>query len=86
MAGSRLSWEQRRDQLLDTAAAIVRAEGADALTLARVAEDAGVTKPITYKHFETRAGLLKALYHRIDEQQTAAAESALDVGARTLEE
>jgi len=86
MAGSRLSWDERRDQLLDTAAAIVRSEGADALTLARVAADAGVTKPIAYKHFETRVGLLKALYRRIDDQQIVAARSSLDHNASTLEE
>lgn len=86
MAGRRLSREERRLQLLDTAAAIVRAEGTDALTLARVAEDAGVTKPIAYEHFETRTGLLKALYRRIDEQQSEAARAVLDARARTLEE
>lgn len=71
MSGTRLPRDQRRMQLLEAAAEIVRAEGADALTLARVAERVGVTKPIAYEHFETRAGLLKALYrhfdaHRID--------------------
>lgn len=71
MTGTRLPRDQRRTQLLEAAAAIVGEEGADALTLARVAERAGVTKPIAYEHFETRAGLLKALYrhfdaHRID--------------------
>lgn len=82
----RLSHENRRAQLLDTAAAIVRAEGADALTLARVAEEAGVTKPITYGHFETREGLLRALYLRIDAQQCQAADLALEAGAATLEQ
>jgi AcrR family transcriptional regulator len=86
LARRRLSREDRRAQLLDSAAAIVRAEGVDALTLARVAEAAGVTKPIAYGHFETRAGLLKALYLRIDEQQCEAARMALDAKARTLEE
>ncbi|WP_326834092.1 TetR/AcrR family transcriptional regulator [Amycolatopsis rhabdoformis] len=85
MAGRRLSREQRQLQLLDTAAEIVRTEGADSLTLARVAERAGVTKPITYGHFETRTGLLKALYQRIDQQQTDAARASLEVGADTLE-
>ena len=49
--------EQRRIQLLETASAIVRAGGTDALTLAHLAEQAGVTKPIAYEHFGTRAGL-----------------------------
>lgn len=86
MAGRRMSHEERHIQLLDTAAAIVRAEGADGLTLARVAEQAGVTKPIAYGHFETRAGLLKALYRRVDEQQSEAVRTALDAKAHTLEE
>ncbi|GAA1277476.1 hypothetical protein Psi02_79880 [Planotetraspora silvatica] len=86
MAGRRLSREQRRLQLLDTAMAIVRAEGADALTLARVAEEAGVTKPVAYEHFETRTGLLVALYRRIDDQQTEAATTALRARVRSLEE
>ncbi|MFI5611684.1 TetR/AcrR family transcriptional regulator [Amycolatopsis sp. NPDC051903] len=86
MAGRRLSREQRQDQLLDTAAAIVRVEGADALTLARVAEEAGVSRPIAYGHFETRTGLLKALYHRIDQQQTEAAQASLEARAGSLAE
>ncbi|MEU3983816.1 TetR/AcrR family transcriptional regulator [Streptomyces sp. NPDC026672] len=81
-----MSRAQRRLQLLDTALAIVRAEGADVLTLARVAEDAGVSKPIAYEHFQTRTGLLQALYQRIDDQQTAAARAALEAEAHTLEE
>ncbi|MEV6864510.1 TetR/AcrR family transcriptional regulator [Streptosporangium subroseum] len=81
-----MSREKRRLQLLDTAMMIVRTEGADALTLARVAEEAGVTKPIAYEHFETRAGLLTALYRRIDDQQTEAVNTALRARARSLEE
>lgn len=86
MPGKRLPRDQRRLQLLETAAAIVRAEGTDALTLARVAEQAGVTKPIAYEHFETRAGLLVALYRHFDARQTEAARNALRTQARTLED
>lgn len=86
MAGRRMSHDDRHLQLLDTAAAIVRSAGADALTLARVAEAAGVTKPIVYQHFETRTGLLRALYRRVDDQQTDAARTALAAKAHTLEE
>ncbi|QIQ01920.1 TetR/AcrR family transcriptional regulator [Streptomyces liangshanensis] len=82
----RLSRERRRAQLLDTALAIVRAEGADVLTLARLAEDAGVSKPVAYDHFETRTGLLIALYRRVDEQQTEMTRAALDAHANSLEE
>ncbi|WP_395674565.1 TetR/AcrR family transcriptional regulator [Inquilinus sp.] len=77
---------ERRDQLLDTALAIVREEGTDALTLAHVAERAGVSKPIAYEHFGTRSGLLIALYERIDDRQVAALLEALERTPRRLED
>lgn len=78
--------DQRRIQLLETASAIVRSQGTDALTLAHLAEQAGVTKPITYEHFGTRAGLLIALYRHYDDRQAQAAKVALDANATTLED
>ncbi|MGN6110624.1 MAG: TetR/AcrR family transcriptional regulator [Kofleriaceae bacterium] len=73
----RLSSAARREQLLDNALAIVREEGSDALTLAHVAERSGVTKPIAYGHFNTRTGLLVALYKRMDEVPRATLIDAL---------
>lgn len=81
-----MSREQRRLQLLETAAGIVRARGTDALTLAHLAEEAGVTKPIAYGHFGTRAGLLIALYQHFDAKQAEAVTVALAEQARTLED
>jgi AcrR family transcriptional regulator len=78
--------EQRRSQLLETAYEIVRSEGTDTLTLARVAERAGVTKPIAYEHFGTRAGLLVALYRDYDDRQTEAMRAALETKGKTLED
>lgn len=86
VATKRMSNEQRRSQLLETAYEIVRTEGTDALTLARVAERAGVTKPIAYEHFGTRSGLLIAMYRDYDEQQTRAMRSALEAGGKTIED
>ncbi len=77
---------ERRDQLLDTALAIVREEGTDALTLGHLAERAGVSKPIAYEHFGTRSGLLIALYERIDDRQVAALLQALERTPRRLED
>jgi AcrR family transcriptional regulator len=82
----RLSHEARREQLLETALAIVREEGADALTLIRLAERAGVSKPIAYDHFGTRAGLLIALYTRIDDQQADALRQAIAAAPQTLDD
>jgi AcrR family transcriptional regulator len=78
--------EQRRQQLLQTALAIVRDEGTEALTLARLAERAGVTKPIAYEHFGTRAGLLIALFRDYDDRTTEAMRAALKAGGKTLED
>lgn len=77
---------QRRDQLLDTAMAILREEGSDALTLGHLAERAGVSKPIPYEHFKTRPGLLMALYERFDAQQIAVLNEALQRTKRKLED
>lgn len=74
---TRLSRPARREQLLDTAMAIVRAHGTDSLTLLSLAEAAGVSRPIVYDHFGTRPGLLIALYRRLDERHRAALEEAL---------
>ncbi|WP_332773559.1 TetR/AcrR family transcriptional regulator [Phenylobacterium sp.] len=86
MPAKRMPKEQRRTQLLETASAIVRAQGTDALTLAHLAEQAGVTKPIAYEHFGTRAGLLIALYRDYDDRQAKAVQAALEAQARTLED
>ncbi|MCE9671721.1 TetR/AcrR family transcriptional regulator [Myxococcus stipitatus] len=85
-SSKKLPKAQRRDQLLDTAMAIVREEGTDALTLGHLAERAGVSKPIPYEHFKTRPGLLMALYERIDGQQLAALTEALSRTRRKLED
>lgn len=86
VSAKRMPKEQRRSQLLETASAIVRSQGTDALTLAYLAEQAGVTKPIAYEHFGTRAGLLIALYRHYDARQAQAAQAAIAARAETLED
>ncbi|GAB2632436.1 TetR/AcrR family transcriptional regulator [Nocardia goodfellowii] len=73
----RLSKQARREQLLDTAMAIVRGRSADDLTLLTLAEAAGVSRPIVYDHFGTRPGLLLALYQRLEERHRAETARAL---------
>ncbi|RUV66779.1 MAG: TetR/AcrR family transcriptional regulator [Mesorhizobium sp.] len=82
----RLSREQRLSQLLEVARWLVRDEGTDALTLPRLAEQAGVAKPVVYDHFRTRNGLLTALYQDFDARQTALIDAALEGSASVLEE
>lgn len=82
----RMAKDQRRLQLMQIALEIVRAEGTEALTLAHLAERAGVTKPIAYEHFGTRAGLLIALFRDYDDKTTEAVRAALASGGKTLED
>jgi AcrR family transcriptional regulator len=82
----RLSQAGRRRQLLDTALAIVRNEGADRLTLGHLAVRAGVSKPVAYDHFGTRSGLLIALYRWIDTERVNAFRTAMTVGDRSFAE
>lgn len=82
----KLSKEERRRQLLATAARIVREEGVERLTLAHLAASAGVSKPVAYDHFGTRSGLLIALYKALDEAQAAQLQAALTAPGRSFEE
>jgi len=81
----RMKREDRRDALLDLAAGIIQEKGAEALTLQTLADAAGVTKPVTYSQFGTRAGLLNALYRRYDQRFFADFEAGLAAGPRDLE-
>ena len=80
----RLLRDDRYRQLIDVAWQVVREEGTDALTLGRLAESAGVTKPVVYDHFATRNGLLAALYREFDDRQTALIDVALEVSEKSL--
>jgi AcrR family transcriptional regulator len=80
----RMSKAQRHAQLLDVAQQIIRIEGSDALTLARIAERAGVAKPLVYNHFGTRAAVLAELYRAFDERQHAALDEALSAAPADL--
>jgi AcrR family transcriptional regulator len=82
----RLAKPARREQLLDTALALVREQGTDGLTLATLAEAAGVSRPIVYDHFGTRPELLLALYRQLDERHRAASEQAARDATPTVDE
>jgi AcrR family transcriptional regulator len=83
-ARRRLLRDDRYRQLVEVAWQLVRQEGTDALTLGRLAESAGVTKPVVYDHFATRNGLLAALYREFDDRQTALIDAALEVSEKSL--
>lgn len=80
----RMSKADRHAQLLDIAQELIRVDGSDALTLARIAERAGVAKPLVYHHFGTRAAVLAELYRAFDERQHAALDAALETAPGDL--
>ncbi|GAA4207852.1 TetR/AcrR family transcriptional regulator [Microbispora amethystogenes] len=55
----------RRDELLDAAEALLQDQGAQALTLAAVAERAGVSKGGLLYHFSTKEALVKGMIERL---------------------
>ena len=80
----RLSRAERLRHLIDISWRVVREEGTDALTLPRLAQVAGVAKPVVYDHFGTRNGLLAKLYQDFDLRQTAVIDAALAASGPTL--
>ena len=61
---TRMTAEQRREQLLDVTKEIVGAEGFHAVSIEAVARRAGITRPVVYEHFGDLAGLLEAMVDR----------------------
>jgi AcrR family transcriptional regulator len=54
---------QRRQELIDAAERVVMREGPDA-SMNAIAAEAGVTKPILYRHFSDKGGLYNAIAER----------------------
>lgn len=80
----RLTRDDRRRQLIEVSWRIAQTEGADALTLGRLSEQAEVAKPVVYDHFGTRNGLLAALYQDYDRRHSTVIETALAASPDTL--
>jgi AcrR family transcriptional regulator len=75
--GRDLGRAARREDLLDAADRAVREHGAD-VSMDAVAAEAGITKPVLYRHFGDREGLLAAVASRhahrlVDELRAALA-------------
>jgi len=60
----------RREALLDAAIACIRAEGPGA-SMQEIAAEAGVTKPILYRHFRHKADLYEAIAARFTQALSA---------------
>ena len=69
----------RRQELLDAADRIVRRDG-PAASMATIAAEAGITKPILYRHFGDKSGLYAALADRYTRRLLGELQDALEAG------
>src|SRR4051794_3686857 len=60
----RMRGDERRGQLLDAAAQILVQYGLSAMSMERLAAEAGVSKALPYKHFDNSEDVLAELYRR----------------------
>src|SRR5205814_8380526 len=80
---ARLARSDRREALLDVVAGMVAAGDVDEVSMESVADMAGVSRALVYKHFANRRELLSALYEResarLHDELTTAVQAAHDV-------
>jgi AcrR family transcriptional regulator len=76
--------DARRESLLAAADTVVRRHGA-AATMAAIAAEAGITKPILYRHFGDKGGLYAALAERHTDRLLDALVDSLSAGGSTRE-
>ena len=84
-APRRLPPEDRREQLLDLAARIIVRDGLHALTIKRVARDAGLTAPRAYHFFPTVDDLMAELARRELQAIRTARAHRIDTAERPAE-
>ena len=65
---ARLKAPQRREQLLEVATKLFAKLGYEATTTAAIAEAAGITEPILYRHFKSKQELFVAIVRAVSEQ------------------
>ena len=68
-----------RSTLLESAAEILEAEGPDALSVRRIAAAAGVAPMGVYNHFDSKAGIVEALFVQGFERLGAALDSIAEI-------
>jgi AcrR family transcriptional regulator len=64
----RLKAPQRREQLIQVATKLFAEYGYEATTTARIAEEAGVTEPILYRHFDSKQEMFVAIVRDVSRE------------------
>jgi len=75
--GGRATGTERREALLDAAAELVSAGHVEQVSMEAVADQAGVSRALVYKHFSNRHELLAAVYQRESERLHAELSAAV---------
>jgi AcrR family transcriptional regulator len=83
-AAQQRSADQRRCELLEAADRVVLRDGPHA-SMNAIAAEAGITKPILYRHFGDKGGLYRALSKRHTDALLDALRAALDAPAQRRE-
>jgi AcrR family transcriptional regulator len=83
-ADGQRSADQRRRELLEAADRVVLRDGPQA-SMNAIAAEAGITKPILYRHFGDKGGLYRALATRHTDALLDALRAALDAPAERRE-
>ncbi|WP_406002213.1 TetR family transcriptional regulator [Streptomyces sp. NBC_00829] len=83
-AGQQRSSDQRRRELLEAADRVVLRDGPHA-SMNAIAAEAGITKPILYRHFGDKGGLYRALAKRHTDALLNSLRAAVDAPAERRE-
>jgi AcrR family transcriptional regulator len=67
-AYTRLNVDERRRQLLERATALFATHGYDELSMAKLAREAGISKPLLYHYFPSKRDLFEAVLNDAAEQ------------------
>jgi AcrR family transcriptional regulator len=68
--------QRRREELLDVADRVIQARGTS-VSMDEIASEAGITKPVLYRHFGDKDGLYEALTRRYVDDLTDALQPAV---------
>src|SRR3954464_11115130 len=74
-----------RERILEAATEVLKSEGSAGLTIAKVVDRAGESKPLVAYHYGSKQGLVEASGRAVAELITAEALTAVQ-GAKTVEE
>jgi AcrR family transcriptional regulator len=69
--------ERRREELLDVADRVIQRRGVG-VSMDEIASEAGITKPVLYRHFGDKDGLFEALTERYVDELARALRPAVD--------